>query len=501
MQENPRAKKRSYVIIVAAVLVVILTIGAFLYYITAQQHKDRFPAHTYINSIDVSNMTASRGKKALAAQAEEYTLKITERNGACEYITADDIGLTYTDNGDVDALLTQYDPYHWPIDQRRTDVLTAAADTTFDTELAESAINSLRCFSDYTPMSNAALDDSGTYFSILPEVEGTELDADAAKARILAALENRESELDLESEGLYLSPTVLSDDPALNAKIDELNSYLDACITFDFEDGRIVTVDASVIHDWVAEDEDGNLSLSYDAAFNFVKTKMAYQTDTFGLTHTFTTHSGATIQLKEGDYGWCIARDATTQKILNAVEEGYVGEMEPEYLYSAMNRGIDDIGGTYVEVSISEQMMWCYKDYELVVATPVVTGNVSRGNGTPYGSVWAIDAKKRDAVLGTLDTMGYESPVEFWMPFHDNVGIHDADGWRTEYGGSIYLTNGSHGCVNTPRDAAEQIFNTVSIGTAVVVYDLTDLDADGVKDAEQVTTDEIKTDADWDWDD
>ena len=81
---------------------------------------------------------------------------------------------------------------------------------------------------------------------------------------------------------------------------------------------------------------------------------------------------------------------------------------------------------------------------------------------------------KRNAVLGTLDTMGYETPVKYWMPFNGNVGIHDADGWRSKYGGEIYRTNGSHGCINTPEEAAKTIYETVSIGTAVIVYDLSD---------------------------
>lgn len=111
--------------------------------------------------------------------------------------------------------------------------------------------------------------------------------------------------------------------------------------------------------------------------------------------------------------------------------------------------------------------MWCYKDGQQIVDTPVVTGNVSRGFDTPSNGVWAIDAKKQDAIL---EGEGYASPVTFWLPFNGNVGIHDADRWRSEYGGEIYKTNGSHGCVNTPYENAEKIFNAVDIGTAVVVY-------------------------------
>ena len=102
-----------------------------------------------------------------------------------------------------------------------------------------------------------------------------------------------------------------------------------------------------------------------------------------------------------------------------------------------------------------------------MVDTPVVTGNPNKGDATPAGGVWAIDAKMQEYVL---TGEGYEAPVDYWMPFNGDIGIHDMQN-RWEFGGTIYLSNGSHGCVNTPYDAAQTIYNIVSIGTPVVVYD------------------------------
>ena len=56
------------------------------------------------------------------------------------------------------------------------------------------------------------------------------------------------------------------------------------------------------------------------------------------------------------------------------------------------------------------------------------------------------------------------------MPFNNNIGMHDA-GWRSEFGGEIYLTNGSHGCVNVPYDVAEELYYRVEIGTPVYVVE------------------------------
>lgn len=75
----------------------------------------------------------------------------------------------------------------------------------------------------------------------------------------------------------------------------------------------------------------------------------------------------------------------------------------------------------------------------------------------------------------------------FWLPFNDQVGIHDSS-WRTDYGGDIYLTSGSHGCVNTPYDAAEKIYNSVGIGDPVIVYYSLD-DVVGPQPTQKNTTD------------
>lgn len=106
-----------------------------------------------------------------------------------------------------------------------------------------------------------------------------------------------------------------------------------------------------------------------------------------------------------------------------------------------------------------------YLNGDPVVDTEVVTGNPGMGWETPTG-VYAVDAKKSPAVLTGED---YESPVTYWLPFAGNVGIHDAP-WRTEFGGELYQTEGSHGCVNTPYDQAEIIYENLEIGAPVVVY-------------------------------
>ena len=114
---------------------------------------------------------------------------------------------------------------------------------------------------------------------------------------------------------------------------------------------------------------------------------------------------------------------------------------------------------------MSKQHLWYYKNGQLIVEGDIVTGNESKKWGTPQGT-YRLKYKEKDA---TLRGEGYSSKVSYWMPFNGGIGLHDAT-WRNTFGGEIYKTSGSHGCVNLPPAVAEKIFNNIDANTPVVCY-------------------------------
>ena len=127
------------------------------------------------------------------------------------------------------------------------------------------------------------------------------------------------------------------------------------------------------------------------------------------------------------------------------------------------------IEGTYVEVDIHNQVMTFFKDGEIVVTTDVVTGN-TWGYPTPTG-LYKVENKDTNCWLSGED---YNVHVDYWVGFIGYViGIHDAD-WRTKFGGDNYVMNGSHGCVNTPKEAMVKIFENIEVGVPVLVHDQKD---------------------------
>ena len=451
--------------VAAGIAGAVVLAAAGVYLGVSYYYSSHFFPKTVINGLNCAGLSVDQVKEKIQSQILSYTLTLEERGGQTEQLTGDQLQLKYVYDRKVEALMEAQNPFTWPIYIVKQNNHEMAANISYSEETMTQLLDALQCFQpeNVTAPEDAKITDNGTAFEITLEVEGNTLKREETEQAVREAIDTGKSELNFEEAGLYEAPSVRSDDETLNNQVTQMNSLTAANLTYDFVDRQYV-VNRDVIKEWLTQDAEGNYTIDETQAAAWVR-QMAYETDTFGLAHTFKTSLGPTIELKAGgDYGWVINKDKTTAALVEAVKAGTQGAIEPVYLYSANDRSQNDIGGTYVEICISQQKMWCYKDGQLVVETPVVTGSHATGYDTPAGSVWAIDGKKSD-----YDFTLYTAHVMFWLPFNDQVGIHDSS-WRSEYGGDIYLTNGSHGCVNTPYNAAEKIFNTVGIGDPVIVY-------------------------------
>ena len=119
---------------------------------------------------------------------------------------------------------------------------------------------------------------------------------------------------------------------------------------------------------------------------------------------------------------------------------------------------------TYIKISIDNQKLWFFKNNKLFLSSDIVTGNIKNHN-TPKGTFKVYEKARNVYLKGP----GYLSYVNYWMAIHGGIGLHDAT-WRDEFGGKIYETDGSHGCINLPKDIASKIYENVSIVTVVEVY-------------------------------
>ena len=123
-----------------------------------------------------------------------------------------------------------------------------------------------------------------------------------------------------------------------------------------------------------------------------------------------------------------------------------------------------DLYNTFVVVDISAQKLTLYRNNDILLETNIVSGKKDVYD-TPTG-MYSIKKKETDTFLSGED---YYVHIDYWMPFNGGIGFHDAS-WRSNFGGNIYLTNGSHGCVNMPRNAAEILYDYIDSSMPIFVY-------------------------------
>lgn len=453
--------------IVIGCIAAFLILTAAAYFIGVNYFSKHFLPGTMVNGFNCSYMTADETEELLAAKVGAYVLSINTRNNGQESITADQAGLTYQPDGSVKKLLLGQDRYLWFLAFSQKKDYDLETETIYDKEKLQGAVKGLSCMQKENTVEpqDAYIRDNGTTFEIVPEEMGTSLNRKKVHKLVAKAVSTGVATLDLEEQKAYVDPKVFQDDKTLIKDCKQMNKLTDVVITYDFSD-RTETVDRTLIKTWLVKNKKGNYTLDKNLVAAYVN-DLGFKYDTFGLARTFITYDGREVQIPAGgDYGWVINQEEETKALIKAIKSGETQVREPVYLYEGWSRNTNDIGSTYVEIDLANQRMVFYKDGIPMVDTLVVTGNPNvPGNETPAGC-FAIDAMKSPAVLTGEN---YAAPVTYWMPFAGNVGIHDAS-WRTDFGGNLYMLEGSHGCVNTPYSQAEIIYQNIGIGCPVVVY-------------------------------
>ncbi|MEY8352716.1 L,D-transpeptidase family protein [Lachnospiraceae bacterium 54-53] len=472
---KPRSRKKKpfglkgWAAIVGGTVAAAALIAALVYFQTGRQYEKVFFPNTTINGIDASKKSAEDVKKLIASGIDGYVLKISERGGNTEEIKGSGIGLEAVFDGSLEALLAQQKPLEWIRHIKTPQTFDIGTMIKFDQEKFDGAVSALTCLKEelIEEPRNAYISDyvPGQGYSIVAAKEGNRPDTDKLRDAISEAVLNLTPEISLEEQGVYVNPGVSSDDPGLIEKVQTLNRYVSAVITYKFGDEKKV-LNGETISGWIGIGEDGKAYLSSSAVAAYVK-ELASKYDTSTRAKNLKTSYGQNVRITGGSYGWKIDQSAEADELAELIRSGQNLVKEPVYKQKAASHGTADYGNTYVEINLTAQHLFFYKDGKLVVESDFVSGNETKGWSTPAG-VYSLTYKERNA---TLKGENYSTPVSYWMPFNGNIGLHDAS-WRNAFGGTIYKTNGSHGCVNLPPDVAKTIFENISAGIPVLCYHL-----------------------------
>jgi hypothetical protein len=447
----------NFIILVASIVLIYLLVSIYF--------SNHFFFNTVINGVDVSLKAYDDADGIIKSYAKDYKLQLIERDEEIEEIKGQEIGMQYNEKNSISKVYQNQNSFIWIssllIEQKYyVDDLFV-----YNKGDLENKINGLNCLNkDIIEPQNVSFKYSNGSYEVIKEVYGNKI----YKVRFNEAIEigvlKGETKLDLNENHCYENPRyTLSSIKTLEAK-NLLNKYVSAKITYIFGSENEI-LDGNIINQWLSVDEDLDVVIDNKAVAGYVQ-GLSKKYDTAGVARKFKASTNKIVEVKGGFYGWKINRAAETKALLKNIKHGEVIEKEPIYAQKALSRGEDDIGSTYVEINITRQHIWFYKEGKLIAQGAVVTGNPNRGFSTTLG-VYMLNYKEKGSTLRGPD---YEAEVTYWMPFNGNIGIHDAS-WRYSFGREIYKRNGTHGCVNVPLYLAKKIFENIEAGTPVICYE------------------------------
>lgn len=445
------------IIFIASILLIYLLISLYF--------SKHFFFNTVINGVDVSLKSHEDTEDIIKSYVKDCKLMLAERNGKTEEIIGRDIRMEYNEKNSIDKVYFRKKCYIWIISLFKDQKYYVEDLFVYNKDNLENKIDGLNCLNiDIIEPQNVGFKYTNGSYKVIEEVYGNKIIKDKLYEDIEMSILKGVRKLDLNENLCYENPRyTLSSDKTLKTK-NLLNEYVKAKITYKFGSEKVI-LDGNIINEWLSIDKNLETFISEIAVMKYVR-ELSKKYDTVGIARNFKTSMGKIVEVSGGLYGWKINRDAETEAILENIRHGNVFEKEPLYTNKALYRAENEIGNTYVEVNITRQHLWFYKNEKVITQGSVVTGNPNRGHSTVLGT-YMLNYKQKGA---TLTGPGYESPVTYWMPFFGNIGIHDAS-WRYSFGGEIYKRRGSHGCINAPIYLAKTIFDNIEEGTPIICYE------------------------------
>ena len=318
-----------------------------------------------------------------------------------------------------------------------------------------------------TETTNAYVDLDSPNFDIVKEVYGSKPDTEKFFQDILTCIELGQTVFKYDESHYTAIPKVKSDDPQLLSYQKFCRDYLNQKITYDLGEDSM-TITRQDLEALMKDDLSGEADP--DAVAKFVAS-VADKYDNVGKKREFTSLTGKTFTIDNGTYGWSVDQEGEQAQLINDIASHQDVSRQPVWATTGYGDYSLNIGNTYIDIDISKQRLIFFKNGEKKFSSDVVTGCRNTGTTTPTG-LYSVLNKARNINLKGRNTDGskYSSFVQYWMAFlGGSYGMHDAS-WRTDFGGDIWITAGSHGCVNMPPSKIPKLYNMVDYGTPVIVH-------------------------------
>lgn len=455
-------------VIIAVIAVLVLVCGGIVIYLNSDSYEYKsthLPEKTFINGVDCSGLTEKEAKTELKNAWNKHKFKVN-RDGK-NVATFSLKGLEYDTEGKIEEFIgTNFISViknHSGSDKKEHTIKMPIKDSkAFDKVVMNHSFLDIPY---KVKTRDAYIDMRNTDFKIVKEVYGDNVDKEKVDNIIKKLIAKGTFEFDFDLAKNVDKPEIKKGDKVLKEerKFDKEN-YSQSFVYDRYNgDYRITPGDIKKMR---PVDKDGNAKVDKKAVNKFMKDVLAWKVNTQYFNRKFKSTNKGKITVYGGSYGYVLDKKKEAKQLAKDLEANKDFKRKPIFSQEPYfkGKGENDIGDSYIEISIGAQTLWTYKNGKRIQTTAVTTGKA--GNDTDLG-VYKVEYKQSPAVLRGAD---YESNVSYWMPFNGGQGCHDAP-WRGSFGGGDYVSNGSHGCVNMPVGEAGFLYKSIKAGYPVVVHE------------------------------
>ncbi|MCR5032635.1 MAG: L,D-transpeptidase/peptidoglycan binding protein [Lachnospiraceae bacterium] len=451
------------------ILALILVAG---YFGVARYYETGFPFGTWINGHYVTGLSVSQVNEMLLEETPVWDFHLRFPEGE-EVLTAEGMDLGFDYRKQLTNLeQMNREPLFWGRNLLFPEKYMVTPEISFDEEaLREKFLSLPQVQDDMANREKEVTISRGLHGYELEDPHLHLLKTEEAFARICESIGSGASGLDLTDDDLYEDLPYSDEELERLALFEKLDDFQNTGIIYDMGDA-LVTLDGAITADFVNLNDEGGILLGAngkpvldESAVEAFVDHLCEEYDTLGKERIFTATDGEVVTIEGGTYGNQLDAKAEKKYLIDALKQGIRETHIPTYKQQAFVRGKQDILDSYIEIDLTDQMMYLYLEGEKKIETPIVTGNLARKNDTPAGVDYIYYKQKNRTLRGP----NYTSFVYYWMAIIRHIGIHDAT-WRKEFGGDIYKTQGSHGCINTPKETMAELYDMVDVGFPVVLF-------------------------------
>ncbi|MBR5579294.1 MAG: L,D-transpeptidase [Lachnospiraceae bacterium] len=457
--------------ILTILLFVIFILPGLIYLGLAIYYQDSFMYGTWINGIYCTGKTIPQVAAELEEQFSYEKIRvITPVNE--EVLYPERIGVKYDFITALEEYRKEQNPYNWYrhlTGQREEKMFFPKI--SFEEEQLKSWLEDTQV---YRNNLNLKEDQLHIVWSekgyVLQEEKEVILNITSAMEKLSEALTQGQEEIDLGEAGCYFYREETWEIQQTRERYEKIEKFQSGELIYKIKEvekkiqskelGSFLETDENNIPKFT---KNGEVIVSKERVREFIS-QLAKDYDSWH-NYQFITHDGKEIFLTKGNYGTEIHQKKEVEFLMKWLFNREETVREPIYAKDFTYQDSNRLDNTYIEIDMTKQKMFYFKDSQKILETDVVTGCVNKGMATPE-MVCYVRAKSRNAILRGP---GYRSFVNYWVPVHGGIGIHDAT-WRNEFGGNIYIKSGSHGCINTPLENMEKLYEMIEKGIPVIIH-------------------------------